>query len=355
MSRHDTTIVGTTIVDTAIVDTPIEIAPLTRDAVLTPGQAAALDDMTFPAYRHFLALQPAPRHADEGDARVVEPLVLAAWRGGVPVGLAVAELPVGDTFAPELLSLYVRADARDRGIATRLIAALEAAVRARGFDRLEAVYMTGAPGIDALERVWQKNDWEPPAARTVSVRFTPDQLASMPWFGRVRLPEPAFSMFPWTALTREDKQEMARSHLETPWMAAGLEPWRHDHHGFDPVSSIGLRYHGRVVGWFITHRLAPDFVRFTCSFMRVDLSRRGRSLALYTESVRRLQAEGRVRMCSMITPVRFTSMVAFIREHIAPWATSVGETRGTHKTLADAGGPRQANQCTPCTSTTRTA
>ena len=49
----------------------------------------------------------------------------------------------------------------------------------------------------------------------------------------------------------------------------------------------------------INHVVAPGTVRFTCSFLRKDLSRRGRIVPLYRESLRRL-AEGGVERATFL-------------------------------------------------------
>jgi GNAT superfamily N-acetyltransferase len=305
---------------------------LVRDLGTMPADAGeAFRAMTFPAYRHLLALQPAPRHPEDGDTRLVQPLGLAAWRNGRPIGMVLTELPIADALPPEVLSLFVHPEARNHGVATALVSQLESTLHARGFSSVQAVYMTGSSSVEPLERVWAKRAWDTPATRSVTVRFTPEQAAGMPWFGRVRLPASDFQIFPWAELTREDKREIATSQQASSWIPTELEPWRHDHQGFDSVSSVGLRFRGHVVGWVINHRLAPNLVRFTCSYMREDLSRRARILPLYTSSVRRLLDDGGVRMCSMITPMGFGPMVEFVRDHIAAWATFFGETKGTQK------------------------
>jgi GNAT superfamily N-acetyltransferase len=291
-----------------------------------------LATMTFPAYRHLLALDPASRHPDQGDLRLVQPLGVLAMRDGNPAGLVLGEVPIGDQGAPEMLSLYTEQEARNQGVGTALVEAFERAVRERGFRRVTAVYMTGKETVGALERVLQKRGWSPPETRTLTLRFTPDEAAGTPWFGRLSLPSPEYEIFSWKELRPEERVELERSQAERSWIASGLEPWRHDAHGFDAASSVGLRYRGSVVGWVINHRIAPDAVRFTCSFMRRDLGRRGRILPLYSESIRRLREDG-CRMCTFVTPTEYRSMIEFIKRRCAPWAGLSAETRGSSKLL----------------------
>ena len=190
--------------------------------------------------------------------------------------------------------------------------------------------MTGASRGLPLEHVLARREWLPPVTRSLTVRFTPAEAMATKWFDRVHL-SPDYQIASWGDLSIAERDEIRRSHERSPWIATGLEPWRHES-GFDPISSLGLRYQGTIVGWVINHRLAAGMVRFTCSFMRADLGRRGRTLALYTESIRRLALTG-CRSCSLVTPLEYTDMVHFLKRRCARAVHFFGETRGSSKTL----------------------
>jgi len=304
---------------------------------LIPEVAPLLGSMTFPAYRHLLELAPAPRHLDDTTQKPIQPIAFAAWVGPKPVGVALAEMPLegtNSTADPEILSIFVLQDWRGQGVATQLVAALEEAMRERGYPRIAAVWMTGRPSIPAIEHILELRGWLPPATRTISVRFTPEEAARTPWFQRVKLPEGRFEIVPWSEITADERAEIRRSHEAAPWIARGLEPWTHDYYGFDPISSLGLRYGGSVVGWVINHRISADCVRFTCSFMRHDLSRRGRILPLYTESILRLSTAG-IKECTLVTPLEYAEMAEFLRRRCASAVHYFGETRGSSKRLGD--------------------
>lgn len=307
-------------------------------AIAEPTREVAelLGGMTFPAYRHLLALTPALRHRDMPDQPIVQPIAIAAWAGPEVVGLIVGEIPIEGSGPaggmPEILSVFVIAEWRGRGVATALVGALEEALRACGQMRVSAVWMTGKSDVAAVEHILAKRGWLPPVTRAISVRFTPEEAARMPWFERVKLPADKYEIFPWTELRDDERNRIRRSHEAAPWIAAGLEHWKHDHYGFDPISSLGLRYEGAVVGWVINHRLSEGCVRFTCGFMRSDLSRRGRILPLFTESIQRLAIAG-IDECTFVTPLEYAEMAEFLRRRCARWAHYVGETRGSAKEL----------------------
>jgi len=309
-----------------------------RLAYIEAPHAERLSAMTFPVYRHLLSMTVQPRHPEQGDASLVQPIAIGAWSGQAAMGMVLGALPI-DTPAhrqrfPEVLSVYTRPDARRRGIATALLAALEEALRRDGFDKVTAVYMTGKPSVEAVERLLARQDWSAPVTRTVTVRFTVEQALATPWIDKAKFPPGKFEIFPWAELPQEDREEIYRSNQEARWISPGLEPWTYDHYGFDTVSSLGLRYKGEVVGWMINHRLSPDTVRITCAFMGRGLGRRARLVPLISASIERLWGT-ECSNCTFVTPVRFKAMVQFIRRRCVPWAGFVGESRGSEKRLTD--------------------
>lgn len=299
-------------------------------AALDASMAQAAASMTFPAYLHLLSLTPQARHPEQGDTRIVEPVGFVARRGNLLLGLCLAEVAAKAGGGAELLSLFVHPEHRNQGVATALLERMESEARTRGCGELKAVYMTGKPSIPVLERVLWKRGWNAPVARTLTLRFTPEEALATPWFQRVRL-SPDFEVFPWKDLTAPEREALIASHKLSPWVAPGLEAWRHDRN-FDAVSSLGLRLKGDVVGWVINHRVAPGVVRFTCSFMGHGLGRRGRIMPLYTLSLERLREEGPC-VCTFVTPVSYRTMVEFVKRRCAPWASFFGETRGVTKRL----------------------
>jgi GNAT superfamily N-acetyltransferase len=289
--------------------------------------------MTFPAYRHLLDLRPACRHTDRTDLEPIQPLAIGAWEDGILAGLALAELPLptGTRSDSELLSLFVRSAHRRSGIGTALVEGLEHEVRDRGHRRVTAVWMSPSPGAEAVERIFSKRRWAEPTVRMVTVKFTVDDLKKVPWLDRYRLRD-GCEISPWAEVTPEEKEALRRSQEETGWIARDLQPWDYDREGFEPITSLAMRLHGSIVGWTINHVVSLSTVRFTCSFIRKDLGRRGRILPLYTESLKRLHLT-RYSQCTFTAPRYHPTMARFARKHCGPYASYVGETRGSEKVL----------------------
>lgn len=282
--------------------------------------------MTFPAYRTLLGVLGSVNPQTGG-----RPVARCATEDGRPVGLAVAEIAPGDQ-AAELFSVFVVADHRGQGVATQLLEGLEHDLRRHGASRLDAVYMTGKPAIAAIERIFEKRGFPRPEQRKIVVRFTPEEAATTEWYGKARLP-PGAEVFSWADLTPDELERLKRSHAEAPWIDPDLEPWRMSER-FDPVSSVGMRKDGQVVGWVINHPIGPKLLCFTTSFMRRDLARRGAIFSLYVASLERLKGTGVT--CTFVTSSQYQSMVRFVLRRCAPYISFCGETRGVSKTLVDA-------------------
>jgi ribosomal protein S18 acetylase RimI-like enzyme len=301
------------------------IVPLDRD------EAFAFGEMTFPAYRHLLSLEPAPRHRDMAATTRVTPVAVGVYRDGAPAGLALAELPDGTNEA-EVLSLFVAPEHRGEGLGPRLLLALETELRSRGIARVHGVFMTEQPGTPALERVLAKAAWDAPVPRMLTARFSLDAARRTDWYGRYPLTE-GFEVFPWGELPPQERRALRASQEERKWIKPDLVPWNHDAYGFEPVSSLGVRHRGELVGWVINHALSPALVRFTCSFIRRDLGRRGKLVPVFSESIRRLSERTTYEECTLTVPLIHAGMAGFLRRWCAPRCSFVAETRGVGKQL----------------------
>jgi GNAT superfamily N-acetyltransferase len=281
--------------------------------------------MTFPSYRQAVALVGTP-HTDSEGSRMI---ACRAMDGGLPAGLGLAQLPKDPSQPAEILSLFVRADLRNRGVATSLVEGLEDAARTAGRAAIMGVYMTGKPSISVVEHIFEKRGFEPPVLRKAAVRITPEQAINCPWWGRGRLPEGG-EMFMWTELTAAERAHMIKTNAETAWIDPLLEPWICDARA-DPISSVGMRVNGEVLGWVINHRAPPNFVVFTTAFVRKDFQRIGALFKLLVHSIVNIQNQG---LCiTFVTSSMYPRMLPFTLTRIGPYGDFCGETRGVTKSL----------------------
>jgi hypothetical protein len=300
--------------------------------LLADGRTSAFEPLTYPALRHLLALEPTVRFPAEGDRRRIQPLAVGASEQAAPVGLALGCLPLGDGDAPELLSFYQRPERQTPLAADGLMALFEDAVCDAGFRSLGFVYTSGTREAEALEELLARRGWSPPETRMVTLRFTLEQLKSTPWFERYRR-RTGFGFVPWIEIGEAEVAALRASHEESGWIAEDLVPWGFDQQRLDAASSIAIRLGGEIVGWVLNHRIDERTIRFTCSFLRRDLSRRARIVPAYSESIARAEAAGYERGLFTV-PKHHTEMVAFVERWCAPWFGFVGETRGVAKALS---------------------
>ncbi len=276
---------------------------------------SAIERFTFPAYRGLLS-------KSHGDV-----IGVVAWRLSAPIGLALALRRNNDA---ELLSLFVQKENRNHGVGTRLLARLEDQLRKMGFASVRATYMTGKPGSAALERVLEKNGWQPPHVRMLVVKGALEKSWAAPWMRPRPLPI-GTSIFPWSEVTPQEKEQILRSQRLERWIPDELVPTRKEKN-YDQATSLALRERDKIVGWLITHRLDKETLRYTCNFVRKDLQRRGRLFALYAAAGPRMRSAG---YKYWIGTVRLTepAMANFARRWMKPYTVFFGETRGTSKLL----------------------
>lgn len=258
-------------------------------------------------------------------------LTFPRYRGlfGTPgvygVGLRQGDRPVALALAggPELLSLFVEPDCRRQGLAGRLLAAIEAAARARGHGQLHGSYATRRDTTAQLEHLLARHGWQAPVTEMLAFRSGPAQVADAPWMKPLKLGP------------RDRIVDLVDVSLEAlvsePWIPADLRPWAQEP-GWDPRTSVALLRDDAVVGWLVTHRLDPRTLRYTCSYVRPDLQKRGRVLLLYQEVVARSRVLD-LPVAIWTVPVRHEGMRAFGERWMAPYADATWEHRSTSKPL----------------------
>ncbi|MEG4852920.1 GNAT family N-acetyltransferase [Microcoleus sp. B5-D4] len=283
----------------------------------------AYQAFTFPRFRYRLqVLKP------EGST-----VAIAASDSNEPVGLALADI-LPDGKAGEVLSIFVEKKYRNLGVGTSLLARLEEELLSRGCASVNLVYTTGQPTTLALENLLQKCNWTPPQPRMIVCKSTTDKIANAPWMQKATLPA-AYTIFPWVEITAEERILIKQQQAAAPWIPPQLIPFENEEN-FEPLNSVGLRYRGQVVGWVITHRIAPDTIRYTCSFVRQDLQKMGRIIPLYVRAIK-IQEQAGIPKGIWTVPFVYTSMVSFVKKRMASYMISIDESRGSFKSLGDGG------------------
>ncbi len=189
-----------------------------------------------------------------------------------------------------------------------------------------------------MERLLEKCGWKLPNPRQLICTSKGEDVERMmksDWMNHYRLPK-GFAIFPWTEVTQEELEEIRGWPDDPPYYHGGLSPFMKDDEEFEPVNSLGLRYKGKIAGWMITIRVAPDTVRYDRLFVRKEFQRMARAIPLLAESIRRQYThEGHIPSKGGIwrTQADNTPMVRFIRKRMGPYLTSLIETKESFKPL----------------------
>ncbi|MEQ8791035.1 MAG: GNAT family N-acetyltransferase [Pirellulaceae bacterium] len=256
--------------------------PLVRLSEIADSDAAlSYAGLTYPTYQPLLL-------GLRGDARR---LAVGAEHAGQPVGLALAVLGENekhDAPSAEIVSLFVAKSHRGQGIGGSLLAEIERRMAAAGVRNAAITYPSGERPTAGIERMLARQGWSTPKPRMHLLRLGPDThrtVRQAKWLAPRPLPE-GCSLFPWTTLSDEERDELLDEQRRSPWFPAYISPFR-EAQLEDESTSLGLRYRGRVSGWMVTHRIQPDVLRYTSLFVRPEVPGRGVGLHLLREAITR--------------------------------------------------------------------
>ena len=279
-----------------------------------------------------------PNLAQQAQVRPLgEPLLsVSAELAEGPVGLIVAEYAsVGD--AARILSWYVLPAQRGHGIGGALLTQMEQSAARAGATRLEIAFRADLADARVITRLLDRRGWATPQPWMLIFTTTMDRMAQVPWLARCRLPN-GYEIFSWRELTEEDRASILERQSHHRWYPEVLSPFQHENL-IEPLNSLGLRYHGEVVGWLITHRSALDTVQYTALYVRRDLQRLGRGLALIAEALRRQIASDVPKGVCQVDAKR-RAMLDYIRRRFGPYVASTHEVLSSRLALTTAGSSR---------------
>lgn len=253
---------------------------------------------------------------------------ISASVAGEMVGLAIAEITPTQENTPqaEVLSLFVLPEYRHQGIGTTLVKYLETALAAQKCPQVMVKYQATELTASALEPLLRQRNWQPPKETFWLAKMSMEKIAQAPWLYKHILPD-SFTIFPWSELTDAEKQQIQQT-LDYP---ASLSPFEDDSR-LEPLNSLGLRYGEEVVGWIVTHRVAPDTIRYSTMFVAQQFQKLGRGVALIAESLKR-QIASPVPNCTWGVAMENQQMAQFLRRRLAPYTTFISESRQCGKRL----------------------
>lgn len=276
-------------------------------------------EMTFPSY------QPALQSVQFDDSIIA----IGASVEQKPVGLGLAR------FYPEeeaaiILSIFVEFPYRCQGIGTALLAYLEQVFKQRGCRYVELVYTSDQTTTPSLEHILKKAGWTPPELRVLICKAIKEQMIQASWLHKYSLPA-GFTIFPWSDLTEAERSSILEKQNTQAWYPEVLSPFLEEDK-IEPLNSLGLRYQKEVIGWMITHRLAPDTIRYSSFFVKKELQKVGRGIPLLAESIK-IQCSSHIPYGMWTVAKDNPAMLSFVKRRMASYMMSIKESRGVSKVL----------------------
>jgi len=285
---------------------------------LSSNEAFEYSKMTFPAFREILS-----RLAPEGPYFAV-----GALFNGLPAGLALGKIHEKNN--AEVLSIFVVENFRCRKIGERLLSELEKIFREKDCIDCGLVYMTGKPATPFLESLLKKCGFSEPAFRKLVCRASCKSFMRCGWEKHLKKLPAEYRIISWSEITENDRKKIKRSNEKKEWIAHDLVPFDYEK-GYEPINSLAMRYREDIVGWVINHRISFDTIRYTCSYLRPDLQKVGRIVAMYYEALLRQNEVLPFSYGIWTIPSWHTRMIDFAKRHMAPHLDSMNETRESFK------------------------
>lgn len=275
---------------------------------LGPDEAAAYTPLAFPRYRHgLLDLGPHGRTVAVG-ADVL----------GDPWGLALAQ--VTDAHLGLLRSVVVIERARRRGLASWMLLELEAALRARGVQRLVAFYRGDRPHSEAVAGLLARCGFEHSSDRSVlELRYRVARAIESP---ALNLPCAGAEVVPFTAARFEALLSLDE--------ASGMAPANVPPDANDPALAILVALRGEMAACMLGFRADTETAHVTLLFVRREF-RRARLATFATRAfLLRLMELGLVNLSCEVRLNNLASL-SFVDGKLAPMIESRAIVHGAHK------------------------
>ncbi|MCC3372466.1 N-acetyltransferase [Cohnella sp. REN36] len=234
----------------------------------------------------------------------------------------------------EVVSLFVVAKFRRRGIATVMLRHAEDLLRERRCPKLGLVYYSGKTATPAVEALLHREGWSAPSVEG-KVYQTDARISAASWVRKTGMPGGMETFF-WHELREEEKVRLRR--LEGHQYPAFLSPFKPNLPP-EESNSLGLRLGGVTVGWCITSRIAADTVLYDSVYVTPALRLSGCAFMLVAQSIS-LQLERRIPRAIFAVNRQSEEMGSMLDRWLAPYATGVSERKMAYKDLSAAGGGR---------------
>lgn len=215
--------------------------------------------------------------------------------------------------------IQVAPEAQNRGIGTKLIQQLIDHLKRQGIKLLTFRYNTYDTTTAFLEKILQKTGWALP--QLLVRRYFFNQYSFHPdwFFSPFPLLPKNCTLFPWNEV-HDEEAALAKRWVESNPSLSSISPFDEPY----PLhlSSLGLRYHGKLAGWMVNHLLDSGKLRYSAFYIIPELRGTGAALCLLRESIR-THFKNKIDLEACIE-INFkhvsSSWIRFVKKRLAPSA-----------------------------------
>lgn len=278
-----------------------------------PFESELLQKIASIAPQEFRIIDPG-KHPDTTN------IIIGALFQGIPVGFALANC-YKHSHQVDVLFLFVQQEHRCRHLGRKLLAKVVEEAKKEGGRFFSLIYLQEDPSTPALEKVLNANQWESGHPFLVHCVFN-GFIFDPPWIHHAYQFPDSFEEFPWDNLSDEERKELSLR-LNNRAIPPAVSPFL-DEKILEPLNSLGLRYRGRVVGWMLTHRTAPDTIRYSSLFIESDLQFLGPAIKLLIDAIL-IQKKSTIKWAVFDLPLLHvsSSWMRFIKRRLIPYAQAV--------------------------------
>lgn len=273
--------------------------------LLTSATAKDYKNLTYPTFRNRL------NQLDNYESFIA----VGASKNGVPIGLVLGELNKDDGLG-EILSIFVIPEKRQKGIGTNLLKLIDNEFKRHNFNRLHLVYIPNTC-TPALEKILQKLGWNDPTPRMLIYLGLIANLQHESWLSFQDKLSSDYKIFLWTELTTQEREDILRRQHDIPWYSEVLSPFK-DETILEPLNSFGLQYQNQVIGWMITHRIAPDTIRYTALHIKQQYKGIGRAISLLANAINLQLQYPEITQASFAVTFDNKPMLKFVEKRMIP-------------------------------------
>jgi hypothetical protein len=281
-------------------------------ASLNASQLRSYEELTLPKFQDCLHSKHIISNTDS--------IAVIASEDDEPVGMVLASLYKALKIA-EIHSIKVKEKYRGHQIEESLLRIMQDELFKEGCMLVTFLYSAEDSSAPNLERIFKKQGW--PDSRIYIIKCTFDGRTFDPnWLKQEYHYLEGYEVFPWSELIVDERSRLIRQ-MEQGVIQQVVNPFQEEDL-LEPLNSLGLRYKGDVVGWMLTHRIAPDTIRYTSLYIQRHLHLRGPAIFLLCESIKR-QIASDVPWAVLEVNVMHTEMswLIFLKRRLMPHAVSV--------------------------------